>query len=97
MTKKNTGKQAALAAALTLLGTSLSIGTQANAGTDTTGLFLKGHDTTSTIHKDTTGTQNKVDSFTVKQKLTTTGTTQKGTPSAMFLKYNGMDKSKQQK
>ncbi len=92
MTKKNTGKQAALVAALTLLGTSLGIGTQVNAaGTNTTtstdhkgeaaGIFIKRTDTTSTQYKEhTTSTQHK-----------------DRAPSAMFLKIDGLDKSKQQK
>jgi hypothetical protein len=95
---KTTGRRdrnQALVAALTLLGASLGVSTPVGAASDTTGLFLKGHDTT-------TSKQNKGDielqSFTVKHQAPTTGTQIKGettstqykehAPSAMFLKKN---------
>ncbi len=75
MTTKNSGKHAALAAALTLLGVSLGIGTQASAGTttstahknETIGITLKDviitskhkGETTSTQHKEPTSKQQK--------------------------------------
>ena len=94
MTKKTTGKRdrnQALVAALTLLGASLGISTPSTAA-DTTGLFLKGHDTT-------TSKQHKGDvelhSYTVKGQApastqikgeTTSTQYKEHAPSAMFLK-----------
>ena len=80
---KTTGKRnhgPVLVAALTVLGASLGISTPAGAASDTTGLFLKGHDTTTTR-------QGKVDSFTVKQKALTTSTQIKGETSSKQFKF----------
>jgi hypothetical protein len=94
----------ALVAALTLLGASLGVSTPAGAASDTTGLFLKGHDTTtSKQHKG----EIELQSFTIKHQTPTTGTQIKGettshqykehAPSAMFLKHNVAPVSKQHK
>jgi len=96
MTKKTTGKRdrnQALVAALTLLGASLGISTPSTAA-DTTGLFLKGHDTT-------TSKQHKGDvelhSYTVKGQApastqikgeTTSNQYKEHSPSASFLKLD---------
>ena len=83
---KITGKRdhrPALVAALTLLGASLGVSTPAGAA-DTTGLFLKGHDTT-------TGTQIKGETRSSQHKFWAPNTSHqiKGeAPSAMFLKNN---------
>ena len=79
---KTTGKRnhgPVLVAALTVLGASLGISTPAGAA-ETTGLLLKGHDTTTTR-------QGKVDSFTVKQKALTTSTQIKGETSSKQFKF----------
>ena len=82
---KTTGKRnhgPVLVAALTVLGASLGISTPAGAA-ETTGLFLKGHDTTSTQHK------GEVTSHAIKGE--TTSIQHKGqAPSAMFLKHNAV-------
>jgi hypothetical protein len=88
---KTTGKRnhgPVLVAALTVLGASLGASTPAGAASDTTGLFLKGHDTTtSKQHKG----EIELQSFTVKHQAPTTGTQIKGeAPSAMFLKHNAV-------
>jgi hypothetical protein len=103
----------ALVAALTLLGASLGVSTPAGAASDTTGLFLKGHDTTtSKQHKG----EIELQSFTIKHQTPTTGTQIKGettsnqykehpasnqhkveAPSAMFLKHNVAPVSNQHK
>jgi hypothetical protein len=92
---KITGKRdhrPALVAALTLLGASLGISTPSGAASDTTGLFLKGHDTTTSkqIKGETTSTQHKFWNPNATQiKGETTSSQHKGTaPSAMFLKHN---------
>ena len=80
-----------LVAALTVLGASLGVSTPAGAA-ETTGLFLKGHDTTSTQHK------GEVTSHAIKGEVTThaikgetTSIQHKGqAPSAMFLKHNAV-------
>ena len=89
-----------LVAALTVLGASLGVSTPAGAA-ETTGLFLKGHDTTSTQHKGEVTShaiKGEVTSHAIKGEVTshaikgeTTSIQHKGqAPSAMFLKHNAV-------
>jgi hypothetical protein len=81
MTTKNMGRNQALAAALTLLGASLGVSTPAGAA-ETTGLFLKGHDTTTSkqIKGETTSNQYKEHPTSQQQKF--------WAPKANFLKLD---------
>jgi hypothetical protein len=82
MTTKNTGRNQALAAALTLLGASLGVSTPADAASDTTGIWVKDQ-ATSKQHKG----EIELQSFTVKHQTPTTGTQIKGETTSVQHKF----------
>ena len=91
MTTKNTGRNQALAAALTLLGASLGVTAPASAASDTTGIWVKDQATSKQNKGETKSNQYKEHAPSAMfLKHNAAGSTQiKGeAPSAKFLKLD---------
>jgi len=90
MTTKNTGRNQALAAALTLLGASLGVTAPASAASDTTGIWVKDQATSKQNKGETKSNQHKFwnPSATQIKGETRSNQYKEHAPSAMFLKHN---------